>query len=73
MMAGARADASAGYWFDPGHRAGIEANVSGLERASTGFSADPAAVKSTKSRIKGNSLHKSRKTFEGSVVPDAGS
>ena len=30
---------SAGYWFDPQHKSGIEANFFGLEQASTGFSA----------------------------------
>jgi hypothetical protein len=35
---------SAGYWFDPQHRSGIEASFFGLERASTGFSASSAGT-----------------------------
>jgi hypothetical protein len=34
---------SAGYWFDPQRRSGIEASVFGLENASTGFAADTNA------------------------------
>jgi hypothetical protein len=31
---------SAGYWFDPQHKSGLEAGVFGLEQASTGFGAN---------------------------------
>jgi hypothetical protein len=34
----------AGYWFDPKHKTGIEANFFGLERASSGFNADSAGT-----------------------------
>jgi hypothetical protein len=33
---------SAGYWFDPQHKTGIEASFFGLEQASTGFNASSA-------------------------------
>src|SRR5229473_881549 len=34
----------AGYWFDPKHKTGIEANFFGLERASSGFNANSAGT-----------------------------
>jgi hypothetical protein len=35
---------TAGYWFDPQHRTGIEASFFGLEQASTGFSASSSGA-----------------------------
>ena len=34
---------TAGYWFDPEHRSGVEASVFGLANASTEFSANSSA------------------------------
>jgi Putative beta barrel porin-7 (BBP7) len=34
----------AGYWFDPKHETGIEANFFGLERASSGFNANSSGT-----------------------------
>jgi hypothetical protein len=35
---------SAGYWFDPQHKSGVEASFFGLEQASTGFGASSAGA-----------------------------